>query len=200
VTGDSCVDSTECPPGIACNTTSGTCGPYCEALRAVDRWCSEDRQCQTGACVAHACQVLPRAVGDECDVGEDDECESGFCNPGESPPVCAELPLELGAACALDAHCDSLVCYYDPDTDESTCHTGLGLGADCSHAQAPPCNPKVAYCDLWDSPTPRCALLRETGAECEVAQQCRGQCEIRHGRWMCTDVAPEDAAVCDGAE
>lgn len=195
----SCASNDDCPITQACDLTHTphTCGWYCVPVKPDGAACQHDDECKSGQCIAGFCRTPPLKTSEDCD--SDSQCESGFCGR-ETKRVCTELPLPIGARCSNSSQCESLVCFDSANNGQSTCSPGLGKGEFCSpnDPDVEPCNPFLYYCDTFEQPKGTCVRLRETGEDCDRSEQCRGDCEVRYERKMCTAVAPPKAAMCDG--
>jgi hypothetical protein len=186
--------TTGAPPGAACLTgedaecdagicirqdpsqpCSSSADCSCEALRADQEHCSQDRQCFSEACVAGACRQLPVPDGERCDEAAD--CESEYCNLAEAEPTCAQLPLPLGASCDPQAagDCETGVCFDEDQVGEPVCADGLEEGDECHPGDATvrPCDPRRFYCDVWEHVPPVCVPWLESGDLCDNAAACR---------------------------
>jgi hypothetical protein len=195
--GTSCLTDDDCPNSGACNTTLGFCAYYCLELRPDGAACDFAGDCASGVCIQEICATPPLANGENCD--DDLQCESEFCSPDPDDRKCVELPLDLGEPCSASIQCESLVCFASSPSNPPTCTAGLSEGEACGQPDQEPCNPKELYCDR-DGPRDVCAPFRETGEECEFSVQCRGGCELRFNRMMCSAAPAEGAAICDGEE
>jgi hypothetical protein len=187
-----CTTDADCDGGM-CDTVDGLCLPICVALLADGEDCISGSECASRNCIVGMCRTPPLALGMPCDSSAD--CESEFCGL-EEERVCTELPLALGARCSQSDQCESAVC-FGTDLVTQICTMGAAEGELCGPGLLP-CDPLLFYCDT-DAEEPVCTALRETGAPCEDSQQCRGDCVVRFAREMCSNVAPPDAALCDGA-
>lgn len=187
-----CSTTTPCPDSRECDTAVGRCLPACVRLLGDGQPCMLDGECASGTCIGDICGTPPFASGQPCSSGF--QCESTFCGL-DDPRVCTELPLPIGERCSSSDQCESGVCF---GMAEPRCVTGAGEGEPCTGGVTP-CDPRNLYCDTTADP-PSCAPLRETGEPCESSRQCRGDCTVRLGRFMCSPAAPPDAAVCDGGE
>lgn len=192
-----CIASSDCPNSGTCDTLSGSCGNYCVAVRPDGATCSLDEECESGDCIAGSCRTGPLALGVRCDTALD--CESEFCSYDDER-VCVELPLPLNSPCFASSECDSGVCFSATAGEPTSCVTGSGEGEACGQTNQAPCNPKQFYCDFEEEDPPVCVKLKETGEACKGPVECRGDCTVRHGRQMCSAAAPEDEAVCGGAD
>ena len=197
----SCADDSDCPISGYCDPLTLHCGWYCVALRPDGADCVADEDCVSGHCVQERCRTLPLGNGEACDV--DTDCESEFCNVQEEDPYCQELPLPLGTPCWQADQCESLVCFAPDSGTQRTCVVGREEGEACdpNDSSVEPCSPHEFYCDVWDTDTPHCVRLVETGDACQRGQQCRGgECDIRFGRYMCMAAEREGRAFCDGED
>ena len=187
--GQACSSGTneECTDGY-CAFDPGLSGTYCFALVAMGGACMSDDHCSSGACVAGACASRPLSDGERC--GADLDCESDFCNRGESEPRCRSRPLADGSPCAYSDPCESQACF------EGTCQPGATSGAPCGE-EFLPCDPDAFFCDV-DLAAPVCTPYRETGESCVRDLECRRDCTVRWGRRVCSLVAGDGEAVCDG--
>jgi hypothetical protein len=191
-----CTGPADCPITGVCDAFSGACGTYCIEARPDGATCIADSECSSDACIAGFCRTRPLAIGVACE--QADDCASSFCSY-DSPRVCADLPLDLGSPCLINEECESEVCFASA-VGTPQCVAGAEAGEPCGDFDLPPCNPNRYYCDFEDEDLPVCAPLKETGEVCEGADECRGDCALQHSRLLCTPAAPEDEAVCDGAD
>jgi len=137
------------------------------------------------------CRELPLPDGAPCSLGT--QCESQFCSL-DATRVCATPPLEIGRACGGSSSlCISHICF------QGVCAIGLAEGQTCDDSITnPPCGPDL-YCDREVTP-PLCAKVHEAGEPCEIDDQCRGDCELRNGRYICDATPAFQAETCDGAQ
>jgi hypothetical protein len=210
-------EDAECDAGICIREDpnqpcSSAADCHCEALRADEERCSQDRQCFSEACVAGRCRQLPVPDGGLCDEAAD--CRSGYCNLALAEPACAELPLPLWTPCdpQTAGDCESGVCFDVDEVGEPVCADGLEEGEECDPGDATlrPCDPRRFYCDVWEHHPPVCVPWLESGDLCDSAVACRsGLCEpagevdsiqARVGRSLCVPAIPEGTAFCDGED
>lgn len=190
-----CASDADCTESGSCDLTTSRCDPFCAERLPNGATCVDDAECVSEACVAGICRELPLAQGEPCDT--DVECETGFCSLDDER-VCKELPLDNGERCASGSQCESMVCFARSLGDPPVCVTGAGENEPCGVSDMLPCDPRKFFCDASGETMPRCAPFRETGEDCESSTECRGACETKFNRRLCTPAAPPDAAVCDG--
>ena len=183
----SCLDDEGCPGSGTCDTAIGQCAFYCVEQRSDGSSCELDIECRSGSCIAETCRTLPLDDGVACT--SDFQCDSLFCSLDDDR-VCERLPLPNGAACALAGQCASGICF------QGTCNVGLTEGQSCTAPTQPPCGESL-FCNP-DEPDPACRPIHGAGQGCNADVQCRGQCILRFGQFVCDGTPPPGALMCEG--
>jgi MYXO-CTERM domain-containing protein len=184
-----CRSDSECSATQRCNTSTGRCEARPTGGAELGQPCEANDDCNSGLCATTAAGSV---CSQSCDGFNTTSCPAGFYCDGEASGVCgtglclagAAGAAPLGATCAADTDCASLMCDGTvcstpcrPDASVSAC----AMGFVCRPGAAPGCGACRSEADLG-----------QPGDACGINEDCAsGLCAVLGDQTFCTEICSE---------